>query len=94
MSIRSIYLVCYDIACPRRLRRVHQFLLGFKVGGQKSFFECWLTQQELRDVKETLVQIIDQIEDRVHIFQLDPRMKPDCFGIGSTVALDTPFIIA
>lgn len=94
MSLRATYLVCYDVACPRRLRRVHQFLLGFKVGGQKSFFECWLTQQELRNVKENLAELIDQVDDRVHIFQLDPRMKPDCFGTGTTMMLDKPFIIA
>lgn len=94
MSLRSTYLVCYDVSCPRRLRRVHQFLLGFKVGGQKSSFECWLTQHELRKVRENLAQLIDQTEDRVHIFQLDPRMKPDCFGIAVTVPADTPFIIA
>lgn len=94
MSLRSTYLICYDVSSPRRLRRVHQFLLGFKVGGQKSSFECWLTRHELRKVRENLAHLIDQTEDRVHIFQLDPRMKPDCFGIAVTVATDTPFIIA
>jgi CRISPR-associated protein Cas2 len=34
-----------------RLRRVHKYLIGYKVGGQKSFFECWLTAAELRDVR-------------------------------------------
>lgn len=94
MSRRSIYLICYDVSSPRRLRQVHQFLLGFKVGGQKSFFECWLTQQELRKVKERLAQLIDQTEDRVHLFQLDPRMKPYCFGTATTLATDAPFIIS
>jgi hypothetical protein len=26
-------------------------LIGYKVGGQKSFFECWLTAAELREVR-------------------------------------------
>ena len=94
MGMRSTYLVCYDVSCPRRLRQVHQFLLGFKIGGQKSFFECWLTQYELRSVRKRLAQLIDQAEDRVHIFQLDPRMKPDYLGIATTVAQGMPFIIA
>jgi CRISPR/Cas system-associated endoribonuclease Cas2 len=40
---RTLYLVCYDVCEPKRLRRVHRYLMGYKVGGQKSFFECWLT---------------------------------------------------
>ncbi len=77
---RSLYLVCYDVSCPRRLRQVHKFLLGYRVGGQKSFFECWLSPAELRSVQAMLAQLIDPAEDRVHIFQLDPRMTCARFG--------------
>lgn len=53
-AARCLYLVCYDIANPRRLRQVHKFLLGYKVGGQKSFFECWLTSAELKELRKKL----------------------------------------
>jgi len=77
---RCLYLVCYDVSSPKRLRQVHKFLLGYRVGGQKSFFECWLTQADLRHVRAKLAELIDSGEDRVHFFQLDPRMK--CEGLG------------
>jgi len=77
---RSLYLVCYDICCPKRLRAVYRYLLGFRVGGQKSFFECWLTPADLRAVRRTLAELIVPEEDRVHIFQLDPRLA--CQGLG------------
>ena len=93
MSVRTVYLICYDICCPRRLRKVHRFLLGYKTGGQKSFYECWLTRQELQAVRAHLTELIDETEDRVHIFQLDPHMKPDCFGIAETMAANAPFIV-
>jgi CRISPR-associated protein Cas2 len=60
---------------------VHRYLLGFKVGGQKSFFECWFTPAELREARRALADLIDPVEDRVHIFQLDPRMKMEGLGI-------------
>lgn len=77
---RTLYLVCYDVASPKRLYRVHKFLLGYKVGGQKSFFECWLTAAELRHVRAGLAERMDLAEDRAHIFQLDPRQQPGCLG--------------
>ncbi|PIX05651.1 MAG: CRISPR-associated endonuclease Cas2 [Gallionellales bacterium CG_4_8_14_3_um_filter_54_18] len=93
MSYRSLYLVCYDICSPRRLQRVHHYLLGFKVGGQKSFFECWLTPPELKEIRLTLRDLMNAREDRVHIFQLDPRMTADCYGQADLKALNTPFMV-
>jgi CRISPR/Cas system-associated endoribonuclease Cas2 len=58
-AARTLYLVCYDICEPKRLQRVHKYLIGYKVGGQKSFFECWLTAAELREVRDTLAELLD-----------------------------------
>ena len=78
---RTLFLVCYDIGSPKRLHRVHKYLLGYRVGGQKSFFECWLTPAELREVRQTLDRLLEPAQDRAHIFQLDPRMKSDGLGL-------------
>ena len=78
---RTLFLVCYDIGSPKRLHRVHKYLLGYRVGGQKSFFECWLTPAELREVRQTLETLLEPTQDRAHIFQLDPRMKNDGLGL-------------
>ncbi len=93
MSYRTLYLVCYDICEPRRLHRVHHYLQGYKVGGQKSFFECWLTPPELKEVKRALGQMMEMAEDRAHIFQLDPRMSVECHGAASSKPLNAPFMI-
>lgn len=85
-AARTLFLVCYDISCPKRLYRVHRFLLGYKVGGQKSFFECWLTAAELRDVRRTLEELMNPTEDRAHIFQLDPRMQNQGLGLAKQPA--------
>ena len=91
---RTLYLVCYDVSCPKRLYRVHKYLLGFKVGGQKSFFECWFTPAELRKAQKELTALIEPAEDRVHIFQLDPRMAMEGLGIAvAPVPVSAPFMV-
>ena len=92
-TARTLYLVCYDIAHPKRLAQVHKFLLGYKIGGQKSFFECWLTVGELKTVRRGLVERMDERNDRAHIFQLDPRQHIDYLGTAKTVSGDTFMIL-
>ncbi|WP_291847152.1 CRISPR-associated endonuclease Cas2, partial [Accumulibacter sp.] len=65
----------------------------FKVGGQKSFFECWLTPAELCAVRSTLADLLDPAEDRTHIFQLDPRMTRDLLGRATQPATDVFLIV-
>lgn len=89
---RTLYLVCYDVADQGRLRRVHKIIQAYAIGGQKSFYECWLTQTELRSLKKTLHDYIELSEDRVHIFQLDPRITPFFFGRAKQQSM-RPFLI-
>jgi CRISPR-associated protein Cas2 len=79
-ATRIRYLVCYDVSSPKRWRKIYQFLLGFRAGGQKSFFECWLTASELNTLRQGLSVLLDTRHDRAHIFQLDERQKPFYFG--------------
>lgn len=89
---RCLYLVCYDVADPRRWRQVYRLLLGYRVGGQKSFFECWLTPAELQHLRAELARLLEPAEDRAHIFQLDPRQQ--VIGMGqATQARPKVFMI-
>lgn len=78
---RTLYIVAYDIAGQRRLNRVRHFLKGYSTGGQKSVYECFLTDGELRLVTEELGQLILGDKDRVHVFRLDGRSSPHVLGI-------------
>lgn|GEM_PF-118944 len=78
---RTLYLIAYDISNERRLHAVHNFLKGYSTGGQKSVYECFLTDGELGYVKEALKDIIDEKEDRIHIFVVDGRSKTHTLGI-------------
>jgi CRISPR-associated protein Cas2 len=78
---RTLYLIAYDMTDDRRLNRIRHFLKGYSTGGQKSVYECFLTDGELKFVTSRLGRMIFMLEDRVHIFQLDGRSRPHVFGI-------------
>jgi CRISPR-associated protein Cas2 len=89
---RTLFLVCYDVANHNRLAKVHKTVQAYVVGGQKSFYECWLTPDDLLELRKTLAGVIMPSEDRVHFFQLDPRIKPLFFGQAKRTSM-TPFLI-
>jgi CRISPR-associated protein Cas2 len=84
MTQRTLYLVAYDVCDPRRLQKVSRFLTGYRVGGQKSVYEIWATNGELRQIRTELERLMDADDDRLHILALDPRMKPRCLGRATT----------
>lgn len=92
MTYRQLFLVCYDISDPPTLRRVHRTVRAFAIGGQKSFYECWLTSAERRFLQARLLALMDEATDRVHFFQLDPRRKPLLFGVAKQSQYQ-PFLI-
>lgn len=63
-SNRSVYLVCYDIAEPRRLARVRRACLGFGSPVQRSVFRCVLSPKELAELRERLRAEMNEWEDR------------------------------
>lgn len=83
MSNRTLYLFSYDVRCPRRLYRVGRYLRGFRVGGQKSVYELWLTAAEFDKVLAHVRTLLDEDEDRLHALALDPRMKTRCLGVAT-----------
>ncbi len=78
---RTLYLIAYDITNDGRLNHVRHFLKGYSTGGQKSVYECFLTDGELRYVKKKIERLIDEDEDRVHIFTMDGRSRTHALGI-------------
>ena len=44
---RCIYLICYDISDRNAQRKVHNLVKAHAIGGQKSFYECLMSQNEL-----------------------------------------------
>ena len=64
-------LIAYDIADPRRLRRVAETCRDFGVRVQKSLFECWLDDDRFAALWSRLEGDIDPAEDRLNAYTLD-----------------------
>ncbi|MCL1824430.1 MAG: CRISPR-associated endonuclease Cas2 [Betaproteobacteria bacterium] len=77
---RTLYLVAYDISNPKRLARACRYFKSWRVAGQKSVPEIWVTPAELQTIRADLDQLIDLDSDRIQLIALDPRMTPHCLG--------------
>jgi CRISPR-associated protein Cas2 len=70
--MRSSYLVCYDIADEKRLRKVFKVMRSFGDHLQFSVFECQFTAMDLVRCRAQLNTIIHHQEDQVLFVHLGP----------------------
>ncbi len=83
--MRTSYLVCYDIANPRRLSRVYRFVKRQGIHLQYSVFHCRLTWPELKELEAGLREIIDEKRDDVRIYPLPGEPNVTVMGQGDRV---------
>jgi CRISPR-associated protein Cas2 len=72
MSEAHIYLVAYDVASPKRWRRVVKALKKRGMRVQLSIFMCRMTPGRVRVLERRLRHIMDSDEDRLMISDLGP----------------------
>ena len=86
--MRSSYLVCYDIADDKRLRKVFKTIRNYGDHVQYSVFECQLRPVELAQCRADLAAIINHAQDQVLFVNLGPAA-----GRGDSVitALGLPY---
>ena len=87
---RPLYLAAYDVADPKRLRKVRQVTRQLATGGQKSVFECFLTAAERRGLIRDACSLLDEEEDRFALLRVEERTRPVLLGI-ATPAGETGF---
>jgi CRISPR-associated protein Cas2 len=87
--MRHTYIVCYDIAEPKRLRRVFNVCKDFGQHLQFSVFECDLTASEKLVFEEKLSAEIKREEDQVLFIRLGPTEQR---GQREITALGLPYI--
>jgi len=70
--MRANYLLCYDIADDKRLRKVFTTCRNFGDHLQFSVFECDLSPSEKVELETILANIINHDEDQVIFVLLGP----------------------
>lgn len=75
MNTRHLFLVGYDIRETPIRRRALRDVQHHALGGQKSFYECWLSVAELQTLLAQMRQRIHHETDRVVFIRLDSRSQ-------------------
>jgi CRISPR-associated protein Cas2 len=66
----NLYIVAYDIASPRRWRKVFRIMEGYGEWVQLSVFQCRLTRRRQIELKQALDEVINHAEDHVIIIDV------------------------
>lgn len=96
--MRRYYLVTYDIADPKRLRRVFKTMKGFGAHLQLSVFQCDLPEIDLVRMKAALTEIIHHTEDQVLIIDLgatesNPVKRMESLGLKAEMEERRPRVL-
>lgn len=83
MSAAHLYLVAYDIASPRRWRRVYKTMCRSGERRQFSVFLCRLNEARMARLKAKLGGLVDAEEDRLMVVDLGPSASAEARLQGS-----------
>ena len=87
------YIVTYDIADPKRLRRVFNTMKAYGDHLQLSVFQCDLNASQLVLMRSALEDIVRHDEDQVLIIDLGPlggRFRERILAIGLPYVHERP----
>jgi CRISPR-associated protein Cas2 len=90
--MRSVYIICYDIADPKRWRQVYKRMCGIGDPLQYSVFRCELTAIELQIFKDDVWRELKLSQDRLMIVDLGPieGRGDECIEYWGTQRSDPP----
>ncbi|GAB4529129.1 MAG: CRISPR-associated endonuclease Cas2 [Amphiplicatus sp.] len=86
MAEERFYIVTYDIADPKRWRRVFRIMKGYGRWLQLSVFQCRLTARRRAEMSARLEKEIHHRDDHVLIVDVGPadRVDPKVESLGKT----------
>jgi CRISPR-associated protein Cas2 len=91
-----LYLILYDVACPKRWRRVYKTLRAHGAWQQLSAFACRARPRDAEALKRELVARIDARADRLMVVDLgaepDAGRRIEQHGLGEALPAAHPRI--
>ena len=70
VNTAASWIVCYDMADPRRLARIFKLLKAHGIPLQYSVFLIEASSQEMAQLEEKICQLINRTEDDVRVYRL------------------------
>ena len=79
-----LYIICYDVASPRRWRQLFKTMHGFGEWVQLSVFQCRLDRRRYVEMEAAIKTLILHGKDHVLILDLGPadQVKPSVRSLG------------
>lgn len=74
------YVVCYDIANPKRLQRIHRRAVAHAQFVQYSIYYLDGSRQQLQNMLDEIADEIDEKEDDVRAYSIHPISEAICLG--------------
>ena len=81
-----LYIVAYDIADPKRWRKVYKLMNGYGAWVQLSVFQCRMNKRRQAELVARLDKTIDHNEDHVVLVDLGvaDNVEPRVVSLGKT----------
>lgn len=91
----NIYLITYDVADPKRLKKIHSYLKDIGHPMQKSVFECDFNNVELKKLINVVNNNLNYRDDSVRIYRLCQWCldNVDCCGQGYALSVGSYEIV-
>jgi CRISPR-associated protein Cas2 len=80
--MKTNFLVGYDIADAKRLRKTAQTMQEFGYRVQYSFFHCFISNRQKKRLIERVSKIINKEEDQIIIIPITEKQLKEIESIG------------
>ncbi len=80
LSKQQQFLICYDIADPRRLGRIHRTLKKAGMPVQYSVFSVVCSKKRIKKLLARLEKLMDQREDDLRCYALPAQVECKTLG--------------